>query len=290
MPDYPEGGRIAFQTDRDGNDEIYIMGCGGESATNLTSNAADDRGPSWASNGTLAFSSDRDSVRGSDIYLLTLDPWNIERVTTNAANDESPAMSTDGSKVAFVSFRDGNSEIYVLELSSSNLTRLTNNSAADMDPAWSSDGTRLAFASDRDGDWDIFIADADGTNPANLTDSQEDDREGHNDRWPDLIYYDPDELIAFASDRDGDWEVFSMYDDGTEQVQSTGNLDGLIDAEPSWDPLAEFMVIHSNRNGNFEIASMYYDGAEFTRLTGGHSGNDTSPDWEPVNDGALCGE
>ena len=52
-----------------------------------------------------------------------------------------PALSPDGSKVAFVSHRDGNPEIYVLVISSNSLTRVTNDDSNDMDPAWSSDGT-----------------------------------------------------------------------------------------------------------------------------------------------------
>ncbi len=266
------------------------MGCDGSNPVNLTNHSGDDRDPSWASNGRLAFSSDRNSAGGFDIFLLTLDPWGVSRLTTNAAKDEMPALSPDGSKVAFVSHRDGNPEIYVMVISSNSLARITNNTSNDMDPAWSSDGARLAFASDRDGDWDIFLGDADGSNLSNLTDSATDDREGHDDRWPDLIYYDPNEIVAFTSDRDGDWEVFTMYDDGTELAQATGNLGGLTDAEPSWDPLGEYMVIHSNRNGNFDVATMYFDGDEYSNLTAASSGTDASPDWEPVDDGVYCGE
>ena len=266
------------------------MGCDGSDPVNLTNHSSDDRDPSWAGNGTLAFSSDRNSGGGFDIYLLTLDPWEVSRLTTNAARDEMPALSPDGSKLAFVSHRDGNAEIYVLEISSKSLTRITNNTADDMDPAWSSDGARLAFASDRDGDWDIYIVDSDGSNLSNVTDSATDDTEGHDDRWPDLVFYDPDEVVAFASDRDGDWEVFTMYDDGTEVAQATNNLGGLTDAEPSWDPLGEYMVIHSNRDGNFDIATMYFDGTEYVNQTFGISATDASPDWEPVDDGVYCGE
>ncbi len=203
-------------------------------------------------------------------------------------------MSPDGSRVAFVSYRDGNAEIYVLTISDNTLTRVTNNSAADMDPAWSPDGSRIAFASDRDGDWDVYVTDADGSNVENLTDSARDDSKGYNDRWPDFGFYDygdgtGDELIAFASDRDGDWEVFTMYYNGTGQTQSTANSDGTVDAEPSWDPLGEYLVIHSDRDTNFEVATMYYDAADFANISRKETSSETSPDWEPVDDGAYCG-
>ena len=123
---------------------------------------------------------------GSDIYLLTLDPWGIAWLTTNAADDESPALSPDGGKVAFVSYRDGNAEIYVLDISSNALTRITSNAAADMDPAWSTDGCRLAFASDRGDNFDIYKVNADGTNLEKVAAVSND---GANDRWPDLGEY-----------------------------------------------------------------------------------------------------
>jgi len=41
----PDGTRIAFQTDRDGNVEIYVMNADGSAETNLTNDPADDFQP-----------------------------------------------------------------------------------------------------------------------------------------------------------------------------------------------------------------------------------------------------
>lgn len=43
----PDGGRIVFQTDRDGNDEVYLMDADGGGPVNLTDHAASDRAPTW---------------------------------------------------------------------------------------------------------------------------------------------------------------------------------------------------------------------------------------------------
>ena len=273
------------------------MGCDGSNQVNLTNNSSDDKQPSWAKGGKLAFSSNRNSESGYDIYLLTLSPWSIERLTTNEADDLSPALSPDGSKVAYVSYRDldGDAEIYVLRVSDRSLTRITDNTDKDLDPAWSSDGTRLLFASDRDGDFDIYVTDTSLANAMNLTDSTADDSDGDNDRWPDSSDSFDGELIAFASDRDGDWEIFTMYDDGSDPLQSTGNTGSTEDSQPSWDPLGEYMVIQTDRNGDYEVATMYFDGFGFiniTQLGYRDSGNssDSAPDWEPVDGGVYCGE
>jgi Tol biopolymer transport system component len=45
----PDGLRIAFRSDRDGNEEIYVMDADGANVTRLTDNPAEDDSPSWAS-------------------------------------------------------------------------------------------------------------------------------------------------------------------------------------------------------------------------------------------------
>lgn len=87
----------------------------------------------------------------------------------SSGEDAYPAVSPDGTKIAFVSTRDGNSEIYVMDADGSNPVNLTRHPSADLDPAWSPDGTKLAFASSRDGNFDIYVMDADGSDPVNPT-------------------------------------------------------------------------------------------------------------------------
>ena len=285
LPSYPAGGRIAFQTDRDGNSEIYVMGCDGSGQTNLTNNSSEDKQPSWATGGKLAFSSNRNAEGGYDIYLLTLDPWAVTRLTTNAADDESPALSPDGSKVAYVSYRDsdGDAEIYVLTISDRSLVQITDNTAADRDPAWSPDGSKLVFASDRDGNFDIYTVNPGGTGAENISDSDA------NDRWPDWVryYYDEndyDDYIAFASDRDENWEIYTMFSDGTDQLASTG--DSLDSKEPSWHQQGEDLVFHRTPTDNKEVFLMSYDGLGQRNISENADSADSSPDWEPV-DAAL---
>jgi TolB protein len=46
----PDGAKIAFTSDRDGDDnwEIYVMNADGSNQTNLTNNSAWDFGPAWS--------------------------------------------------------------------------------------------------------------------------------------------------------------------------------------------------------------------------------------------------
>jgi hypothetical protein len=66
----PDGSRIAFHSDRDGNAEIYVMDADGSSQTRLTRDVANDMHPAWSPDGSrIAF----ESYRGRRPSLLAWD-------------------------------------------------------------------------------------------------------------------------------------------------------------------------------------------------------------------------
>jgi dipeptidyl aminopeptidase/acylaminoacyl peptidase len=66
----PDGTKIAFTSDRDGNQEIYVINAAdGTNPRRLTNNPAFDTSPSWSPDGTkIAFTSDRDT--NEEIYVM----------------------------------------------------------------------------------------------------------------------------------------------------------------------------------------------------------------------------
>jgi TolB protein len=85
-------------------------------------------------------------------------------------DDMWPSWSPDGTRVAFMSTRDGDPDIYVMNRDGSAPRRLTTAPGRDAHPFWSPDGTRIVFQSPREeGQTRLFVMNADGSAQRALT-------------------------------------------------------------------------------------------------------------------------
>ena len=81
----PDGQRIAFMSDRDGNDELYVMDADGSNPTRLTQDAGRDWYSAWSPDGQrLAFVSDRDG--NAEIYVIAADGSSLIGTTSTGNN------------------------------------------------------------------------------------------------------------------------------------------------------------------------------------------------------------
>jgi len=132
----PDGSRIAFQSNRTANNEIYLMNADGSDMVNLT-NAPNSGGfdPAWSPDGNgIVFVSDRDG--GPDIYMMDADGSGVTRLTEGPSHDWSPAWSTDGTKISFESDGDGRVGIYVMNADGTDLHKLIDTAGQACCPAW----------------------------------------------------------------------------------------------------------------------------------------------------------
>ncbi len=261
----PASGRIAFYSDRDGDDEIYVMNADGSDLVQLTENDSDDHDPAWSPDGgRIAFTSERDNDSEIyDIYVMNADGSGVEQLTDGCSN-RSPAWSPDGGRFAFVSRGD----IYVMDADGSGMEQLTGNP---------SESCASVFFSDRDGDGynELYVMNTDGTVEL-FTDYDSLDWDSAN--WHPSWSPDSDHIV-FQSRRDGDWEVYVMNADGRGVERLTDNEK--IDWWPVWSPDGGRILFTSNRDGHDgEIYVMKADGAGVKRLTDNEY-NDSGPVWSP---------
>jgi hypothetical protein len=165
---------------------------------------------------------------------MNTDGSNLQRLTSNAIDDANPAWSPDGTRIAFTTNRDGNYEIYVMNADGSNPQKRTSNAASDGSPAWSHDGTRIAFVrNDGYSTAEIYAINADacqectGTAPTYLFGTYLAD--------VDPAFSPDGTKIVFATNKDGNFEIYAMNPDGSEQTRVTTNT--VSDSEPSWQPV-----------------------------------------------------
>jgi TolB protein len=222
-----------FQSDRDGDFEIYVMNSNGQNVVQLTDNAWVDRLAAWSPDGEwVIFSSD---VRGDgnfDLYRVRSDGTQLEEVFTSAARKSHPRYSPDGRYIIFTSGSANDAatwEIMRLDTTSGEILQMTNNSRRDASPLFSPNGARILFITMMSDGSNNALAEMniDGTDAQVIYNSAGSD-------WS--ANYSPDgRYIVFSSNLTGSDQIYLMTADGTHVQQVTTTRGGY----PSWLPESE---------------------------------------------------
>jgi len=143
------------------------------------------------------------------------------RLTDDPSADMVPNWSPDGTKIAFVSHRDGNYEVYVMNSDGSGQTRLTSDPERDDYPSWSPDGSKIAFNSYRSGQAEIWLMNADGSDQHQMTFSQ--DPSFHAVWSPGGQWIAFSRSVSVPSSAASNEDVFAIKPDGSDELRVTSN-------------------------------------------------------------------
>jgi len=182
----PNGTKVAFQSERAGNFDIFIADMDveepGGNQVQITKAPEADQRARWSPDGTkIIFESKRDG--DWEIFVVDINGENLKQLTDNKKIDRNAEWSTTG--VVFESDRDGNFEIYRMDADGNNQVNLTNDKGKDSKPLWSPNGKRILFESRRDKNRELYVMDADGADVKNLTNSPATDFFG---RWNPVYF------------------------------------------------------------------------------------------------------
>jgi Tol biopolymer transport system component len=131
----PDGTKIAFDSDRGGNVDVYAMNPDGSGVTDLTPGAGDDTLGDWSPDSQrIVFSSTR--TGGGDLYVMSRTGSPVTRLTSVPRAETHAAWSPDGTTIAFSSDADGDNEVYRIAPDGSGLLKVTNNSTEDVVQDW----------------------------------------------------------------------------------------------------------------------------------------------------------
>jgi len=258
--------RIVFVSNRDGNDEIYMMDIDGQNQTRLTYNKVKDYMPAWAADGrSFAYT----SYRFTKASLFVFNPFDGTHIEIQGEGTNwAPSFSPDGKKLAFSStIVDHNSEIFISDVKNKKIRRVTFNRSIDTAPSWSPTSRQIAFTSDRGGRPHIYTMDAEGSNTKRVS---------FGGSYHDGPAWSPDgDRIAYVSRVD---QIFDIYILNLRTQKINKLTESFARNEsPCWSPDGRHLIISSNRSGKIQLYSIDYDGTNVRQLT--FQGENKLPDW-----------
>jgi Tol biopolymer transport system component len=238
-PAFAFGGGIVFQSDLDGDNDIYLLT--GAGLRRLTDDPASDEFPKWSPDGRrVAFSSNR--TGRYQIHVMASDGSDVRQVTHSEADAIEEGWFPDGRRLAFTEERKralGRS--YVLKEigldGGEAVALLPDFDGSSALPEFSPSAPLLAFTGKRLRGWDVYVADLTTKAARPLT-------EGGKACRP---HFSPDgSKIAFtSSEADGKGDIWIMNPDGSGRERLTDRPD-TYDYFASWSPDGRSIVFSSS--------------------------------------------
>ena len=167
----PDGSLVAFSSNRDGVNDIYVMNRDGSNVRRLTNNNAIDSTPTWSPSGNqIAFVSDRDSPGQPKLYWMNADGSGQRRVGVPDSWHDKPTWApAPYNEIAYSARVGGGFDIKVYDIATQTVRSVTSGEGSNESPAYSANGKHIAFSSTRQGRSQIFTIGRDGRGLRQIT-------------------------------------------------------------------------------------------------------------------------
>jgi len=259
-----DGRFIVFQSNRDGNWEIYRALPDGAQPFRLTDDPAIDEAPCFSPDGQQIAFVRAQSKTAREVFLLNVPALeNPVCISRHAADDWNPVFSPKGDYLAFVSDRDDTqadlgelgravdaherqSDIFLFSLADSSVSRFSQGLGNKSAPCFTPDGTALIYANNVNGVFDIFEQRLSDATPVNLV--SKNGSKGGPQVSPD------GKRIVYFEKRDNNLDLF-WFDRDRNLVQRL-TADPGVEAFPVFSPDGAEIFFTSNRGGGYQIYAM----------------------------------
>ena len=257
---------IAFQSDRDGHQELYLMDYDGRNQRRISGHKSTSGYSDWSPAGdAIAYMSYFAGTPG--IYYVDLATGKKVPIYSSGTLNLSPSFSPDGKSIAFAHSRDSNVDVYSCSRVCQDPRRLTRSQAIDTNPSFSPDGKQLAFTSSRSGRPNVYVMKLDGSNVRRI--SFEGD---YNDG---ATWQNGGTHIAYASREGNKFRIAATNLVDLKTRILTNGPDSY--EEPSYSPDGRRILFTVRRGKQAQVYVMNEDGGDWRQLT--HEGNSSGADW-----------
>lgn len=168
----PDGSKIAFTSNRDGNPEIYVMNKDGSGLRRMTNHPAIDVNPTWSPTGNqIAWVSERTGT--PKIYIMNVDGTG-QRTLVNEECYRPTWSGEPFNEIAYAAKTGPGFDIKIYSFQSGESKKITDGIGTNESPVFSPNGRHIAFTSSRTGKVQIFTVARDGNDLRQIT------RDGNN--------------------------------------------------------------------------------------------------------------
>ena len=205
----PNGKKIVYTTYKYGNPDLYIMNIDGTDKYPLSVSQGLNITANWSFDGEKLVVTMTKAKHSPNLYILDINTKVLKRLTFSKNIDVSGFFSPNNREIVFVSNRSGFPQMYIASIDGSNIRRLPTDGYSSS-PMWSPKGDRIVFSMQEEKQiFDIYIYDIAKNEYYRLTQGS---------RSNENPYFSPDgRFIVFVSNRNGRYELFTMFIDGSNQ-------------------------------------------------------------------------